>query len=391
MLLRVRRTADGPRAAPAGGRTVSEDEVRRRTRRTPLQALIRLLLLQWLWAVPFAVFFWAMFASWTLQGLWRAYQISFVFAYVIGLALWAVESFVIRRLRSRAGTTRSWIVLESSVYTGAAVVGAYVAATINHFWVVPNFLGNPRAMVFNGLFALLFAVMFAGIGYAMHFYRVSLARARAVERIRAELAQAELRALRAQIHPHFLFNTLNSIASLIAVNPAEAEDTTTRLADIFRYVLTASRRDTVPLTEELGFVRDVLRIERVRFGDRLRVLEDIEPGLEQIPVPSLLLQPIVENAVKYGVSDRTEGGTVSIAARRDGGDLVLEVHDDGPGMNSSTAPPGTGFGLGSVRERLRAAGLRDALTIDSAPERGTRVRIRLPFPDSPVPPEGAAR
>jgi len=370
---------------------VNDDDSRGRKRRTPLQALLRLLLQQWLWAVPFALFFWAMFASWTLQGLWRAYQISFVFAYVIGLALWGVESFVVGRVRSRARTTRSRIIIESSVYTSAAVIGAYVAATINHFWVLPNFLGNPRAMVFNGLFALLFAVMFAGIGYAMHFYRVSLERARVVERIRAELAQAELRALRAQVHPHFLFNTLNSIASLITVNPAEAEDTTTRLADIFRYVLTASRRDTVPLAEELAFVRDVLRIERVRFGERLKIEESIEPGLEQAPVPSLLLQPVVENAVKYGVSSRAEGGTVSITARREGGRLLLEVRDDGPGMAASTAPPGTGFGLASVRDRLRAAGLADALTVESAPDRGTRVRIRLPFPETPTTEQGAAR
>jgi signal transduction histidine kinase len=357
--------------------------------RSARRTLLKLLWQQWLWAIPFALFFWAMFSSWTLRGLWLTFQISLVFVYVIGLALWVVEHFIVHWLRRHAAGAGSRVLIESAAYTSGAVIAAYIAATINHFWVLPGFLGNTRAMVINGLFALVFATLFGGIGYAMHFYRVSLERARAVERMRAELARAELAALRAQVHPHFLFNTLNSIASLITLNPAEAEDTTTRLADIFRYVLTASRRDTVPLAEELGFVRDVLRIERVRFGERLRIEESIEPGLEQVPVPSLLLQPIVENAVKYGVSSRAEGGTVSMAARREGGDLVLEVRDDGPGMAAASTPPGTGFGLASVRERLLAAGLGEALTIESAPGQGTCARIRLPFPETTHPERGA--
>jgi len=250
------------------------------------RSFVRLLWQQGLWAVPFALFFWGMFSSWTLEGLWTLFKVSLVFSYVIGLALWLTSRFVVAPMRRRGGGP---VLLEAAAYTTSAVVGAYVAATINHFWVFPGFLGEPRAVVINGLFALLFAALFGGIGYAMHFYRVSIERASAVERMRAELARAELAALRAQVHPHFLFNTLNSIASLIPVNPAEAEDTTTRLADIFRYVLTASRRDTVPLAEELAFVRDVLRIEHVRFGERLRVEEAIEPGLEGVPVPGLLL------------------------------------------------------------------------------------------------------
>ncbi len=340
---------------------------------------LRLLWRQALWALPFAVFFWAMYTQWTLEGFWITLKVSLVFSYLVGLAVWLAARLVVARLRRRTGIGGARVAIETATYTSAALVGAYAAAALIHFWILPGFLGSTRAVVVNGLFTLLFAALFGGIGYAMHFYRESLRRAQAVETMRAELARAELRALRAQLHPHFLFNTLNSIASLIAVNPAEAEDTTTRLAEIFRYVLTASRRDTVPLEGELAFLRDVLQIEHVRFGDRLRWEESIEPGLEAVPVPGLLLQPIVENAVKYGISSRPEGGTVAIAARREHGDLVLEVSDDGPGMDASEVPPGTGFGLASVRDRLRAAGLPDALEIEAVPGRGTRVRIRLPM------------
>jgi two-component system LytT family sensor kinase len=222
--------------------------------------------------------------------------------------------------------------------------------------------------------------LFGGIAYAMHFYRESMARARAVEAMRIELARAELRALRAQLQPHFLFNTLNSIASLIPSNPVAAEEMTTRLADIFRYALKASEREQAPLGEELAFLRAYLDIERARFGERLAVEERIEPGLEAVLVPTLLLQPLVENAVRHGVASRPAGGRLVLEAARSGDGLVLVVADDGPGFDPAAPgdPSGNGFGLHSVRERLRAAGLPDALAIDTAPGGGTRVTVTFP-------------
>jgi LytS/YehU family sensor histidine kinase len=181
-----------------------------------------------------------------------------------------------------------------------------------------------------------------------------------------------------------LFNTLNTIASLIASNPGAAEETTTRLAELFRYALRASDRELAPLGEELEFLRGYLAVERARFGDRLRVEESIEPGLENIPVPTLLLQPLVENAVRYGVTSLPEGGVLRLSARRTGECLVLEVTDDGPGLDPQAPPSGSGFGLHSVRERLRAAGLSEALVIHSQPGTGTRVRITLPLNHVPV-------
>jgi LytS/YehU family sensor histidine kinase len=261
-------------------------------------------------------------------------------------------------------------------YTLTAILGSYVAAVISQ----PGMLGSTRSILINGAFALVFSTLFGGVAYAIHFYRESKLRAAAIETMRVELAQAELRALRAQLQPHFLFNTLNAIASLIPSNPRAAEEMTTRLAEVFRYALSASERETVPLADELEFLRAYLDIERARFGERLVVEERIEPGVESLHVPSLLLQPVIENAVRHAVAPRTAGGRIMIEARRTADGLVLAVEDDGPGFDPAAfaARESSGFGLHSVRERLRATGLPDALSIESSPGRGVRVAVTLP-------------
>jgi signal transduction histidine kinase len=351
-----------------------------RRRLGPGKSFVRLLFMQPLWAVPFALFFWALFSSWTLAGLWRSYLISLVFAYSIGYSIWAVEVFVVRRLgRPKYKGGHQPLAIEVGTYTVAAVLGGLLGATLNHFFVLPGFLGSARSMITVVAFTLLFVSLFTGVTYAMVFYRQSIARARAVEAVRAELAQAELRALRAQIHPHFLFNTLNSIASLIPADPVAAEDMTTRLAEIFRYTLRASDHESTALADELRFLSDYLAIERARLGDRLIVEFEVEAEVTDARVPSLLLQPIVENAVKYGVAGRPGPGRIVIAARRTDTGLLVEVRDDGPGFDREAAPSGTGFGLHSVQERLRAGGHPDALTIETEPGRGTCVRLTLPW------------
>ena len=346
---------------------------------TPLRGLLGMLWKQPLWAVPFALFFGTLYGS-GLHGYVHAYKISFVFSWLIGLSLWVVRSFIAPRIeRSRDRSETAAGVRMMLAYGSAAMIGSYAAATIVHFTLLPGFLGSTRAVLISGMFSLLFTALFSGISVAISSTREAIEKARAVEQVKRELAEAELRALRAQIHPHFLFNTLNSIASLIGTDPRVAEDTTTRLADLFRYTLTASDREHVRLSEELEFLRNYLEIERTRFGDRLRVEESIEPGLESVPVPALLLQPVVENAVRYAVSERSEGALVRLAARREGDTLVLEVTDNGPGMDGAAASSGTGFGLHSVRERLRLAGPPHAIDIESQPGKGTLVRLRLPL------------
>jgi len=343
------------------------------------RSLLRLVVRQALWALPFTVFFGTINGA-DLHTYVISLKISLIFSYSIGACLWLASHLVMPRLgpaRYEGGRVPLW--LEASVFGVSALIGSYIGAAIAHFTLLPEFVESPRALVVSGMFALVFILLFGGIIYANVFYRQAIERARAVELARAELAQAELRALRAQINPHFLFNTLNTIAWLVRRDPAAAEDTVTRLAELFRYTLTGSERGVAPLREELDFLRHYLAIEHLRFGERLRVEEQIEPGLESVAVPSLLLQPLVENAVRYAVGSRPEGARVRIAARRDGDRVVLEVEDDGPGLDGVTGRGGAGFGLHSVRERLRAAGPPHALEVRSEPGGGTHMIITLPY------------
>jgi signal transduction histidine kinase len=353
------------------------------TRPPAIRRLLRMLWQQPLWAIPFALFFGTVSGA-GAQAYRQAYELALVFAYTVGLAMWATTSFVIPRLPRKPGAQSPTALGIGTSYAVMGLLGSYLAALIVQLTFGHGFLGNVREVVSIGLYSILFIALFSGIRFARAYHHLALERARMVEKTRAELAQAELRALRAQIHPHFLFNTLNSIASLIASDPRAAEEVTTRLADLFRYTLRASEREHSTLRAELEFLRAYLEIERVRFGDRLRVIESIEPGLEELPVPSLLLQPVVENAVRHGVSPRPEGGRIELSARRDRDRLVLEVADDGPGLDDSRPPSGNGFGLHAVRERLRAAGQEGALEIDTAPGRGTRVRVSLSLAATPA-------
>ncbi len=328
-----------------------------------------------LWAIPFALFFGLLYGG-SPRSFLISFKISLVYAYCIRVSLELLEAFVLPAIQRSRPDRRLPLWVGIAAYTVTAILGSYIAALI----VQPNMYGSARSMLINGAYALIFSTLFGGIAYAIHFYRESKLRARAIETMRVELAQAELRALRAQLQPHFLFNTLNAIASLIPSNPRAAEEMTTRLAEVFRYALRASERETAPLGEELEFLRAYLDIERVRFGDRLTVIEHIEPGLDAVHVPSLLLQPVVENAVRHAVAPRPEGGRITIEARREGERLVLTVADDGPGFDPAapTAPNGEGFGLHSVRERLRAAGLPDALSLTTSPGHGVHVAVSLP-------------
>jgi signal transduction histidine kinase len=336
------------------------------------------------WGFPFAVFFWL------LNGAHAGFFLSFlgvavIFTVVIRTALWMTQAWVMPRIYAgRDSDDIHWLV-PGALYGTAGMTGALLSSQIANMIFWRDFTIGPRAWLVTGLFSLIFSIMFGGIAYAQAFQRQAEERGAQVERIRAELARAELRALRAQVNPHFLFNTLNSIAALIAEDPHAAEDVVTRLADVFRYALTSTEADTVRLGDELAFVRSYLAIEQVRLADRLRIDEQIAPGLDRTFVPPLLLQPLVENAVRYAIAPRTQGGTITICARRDGDSLVLVVADDGPGFTPGGLPQGHGVGLESVRERLRLAGTGHSLQLDTAPGQGTRITITLPADLQPSP------
>jgi two-component system, LytTR family, sensor kinase len=197
------------------------------------------------------------------------------------------------------------------------------------------------------------------------------------------LLEARLDALQRQINPHFLFNTLNSIASLVRVKPEMARTMTAKLANILRALL-KEHDSYVPLSQELRFTDDYLDIEVVRFGsDKLRVEKDIDPQTLDVLVPSILLQPLIENSIKHGLEPRIHGGTVTLTSRMNGGRVMIEVADDGVGMvqqpETALKRTGNGIGMKNVRERLEVLyGPEAQFTVVSNPGRGTRVSIELP-------------
>jgi two-component system LytT family sensor kinase len=197
------------------------------------------------------------------------------------------------------------------------------------------------------------------------------------------LLEARLDALQRQINPHFLFNTLNSIASLVRIKPELAREMTVKLANILRALL-KDHDSFVPLSDELKFTDDYLDIEVVRFGaEKLRVEKEIDPRTLAVPVPSILLQPLIENSIKHGLEPRIHGGAITIRSRLVGDRVLIEVADDGVGITAGTSTSvrrtGAGIGMKNVRERLEVLyGPQARFTVVSNPGRGTLVAIEIP-------------
>jgi sensor histidine kinase YesM len=196
------------------------------------------------------------------------------------------------------------------------------------------------------------------------------------ERVRAAADRARLTALQAQMNPHFLFNTLNTVASLLATDRGRARTTVGNLSQMLQEMLARATTPTVPLRDEVAFVRQYLDVERARFGDRLSVTFDMPTAIDWIPVPAMSLQPLVENAVKYALSDRIEGGSIRVSAEVVGRTLAVCVEDDGPGFSNDAHDGG---GLGNLRERVQTLfGERGGLRVDSQ-STGARVTMTIPF------------
>jgi LytS/YehU family sensor histidine kinase len=181
------------------------------------------------------------------------------------------------------------------------------------------------------------------------------------------------------MQPHFLFNSLNAVASLIGEDPERAEAALEKLSDILRYALDASRQPFVPLEQELEAVAGYLELETLRFPDRLTAALHVEPGIGAVPVPPLFLQPLVENAVRHGIAPRREGGRLEVEIQRCEDELRVRVEDDGPGIGGSPHR-GAGVALADLRKRLALLyGDRASLGVDRGALGGCRVTLRLPL------------
>jgi signal transduction histidine kinase len=204
---------------------------------------------------------------------------------------------------------------------------------------------------------------------------------RKVGDLRANLAEARLQVLRSQLQPHFLFNCLNTISGLVESRPAEAQRMIGRLSELLRLALKTNVEDTIPLCDELRLVETYLALEKTRFGGRLGVEIDVDASCGELPVPAMLLQPLVENSVQHGLAPRPEGGTLTVAARRNGGRLELSVRDDGVGLSHANGSNGApGIGLSNARSRLSELyGDRHTCDLRERPEGGTEVAISIPI------------
>jgi sensor histidine kinase YesM len=217
-----------------------------------------------------------------------------------------------------------------------------------------------------------------GVAHALDYRRQSRERALRTSQLEARLAQTQLQMLKLQMHPHFLFNTLNSISALIHTDVELADRMVARLGDLQRLALQHFGAEEVPLREELEFLLSYLEIEQARLGPRLGFDLDVEPGTEEARVPNLLLQPLVENAIRHGVGALPGPGRVEVRARRETGRLHLEVRDTGPGLSSGE--PEEGVGLSNTRARLgRLYGDEYQFELADGPGGGAVVRVVIPY------------
>lgn len=222
--------------------------------------------------------------------------------------------------------------------------------------------------------------------HGWHYYGRSRERERQASALATELVRTRLEVLRMQLNPHFLFNTLHTISALIHENPEGADRILARLSELLRVSLEQSDAQEVPLRQELLFLDRYLEIEQMRFQDRLTVERTIEPGLGDLRVPSLILQPLVENAIRHGIEPREDAGCVRIAARRVDGMLELTVSDNGPGLPENEAiPRREGVGLSNTRSRLtHLYGADHRFELTPAPGGGLEARLRIPCRTEPA-------
>lgn len=308
-------------------------------------------------------------AYWSCQiAGWGIYSISGIamtgqqtgwqFHLIAGYALFTVYSIALTDLLRREMKRRQWLDVLSAGAFGrmfGAAVGLAAVQTFLVFAVDFLFLGSQGMLLRNPSYAIPTWISVSGANCLWLLFYVALTSGRRYRekevRLQLALREAELRALEAQVNPHFLFNCLNSIRALVVENPPLAQDMITRFASILRYNLHRDLDHTVPLAAEVEVVSDYLALEAVRLEDRLRVEFAIDPEAGKRLIPPMLLQTLVENALKHGIAARPEGGDLLIRAAIEADALVLEVVNSG--SIAEPKPGATRVGLANTRERLR--------------------------------------
>ena len=371
-------------------------------RRTPRAVLLSVLLVAGIWLALGAFLGIQMYLNASASGrpvpLWTALDRS-IRRYLIYAALtfpcvWLCRRFPIASRRwvvpllAHAAGLLGFIVLYTALRLAVSpVLNAGTAQPL------PASLETAVDLVRSTLFDQfwMYASLVAVISSIEHYRQLRERELRESE-LRRQMAEYELQVLKLQLHPHFLFNTLNGIATLMLRDVPTAREMLVRLGDLLRIALARSRDDQVPLRDELEFVQAYLDLEQMRFGERLRVRREIDPDALDVRVPSMLLQPLVENAIQYGIVLLRAGGTLDLRAEKVNGTLRIRIVNDGPPVTADRHPSGgSGIGLGNTRARLwRLYGDAYRLQITRRPEGGAEVRLELPLrPDARPGPAGA--
>lgn len=302
---------------------------------------------------------------------------------LLGVAVWWISG----RLRWPTRNTAVFFVLQ--LLFAAAYSGIWLALVLVS---IAFGTGLDRAIEIIGTFAgwqLLTGVWMygitAGIAYAIRVTRSLREKEAARARAEAGRVSAELSALRGQLNPHFLFNTLHTLMALVRRDPQTAEAALEQFGEMLRYVLDVNRaaHEDVALADEVAFIRNFFALEQLRLSGRLRVVENFDPDTLDCVIPSLTLQPLVENAVKYAAASRVEGAEITVSSRLERSSLVLEVSDDGPGITDG-ADSGSGLGLRAVRQRIEARYPGNStFEVHTSAGKGFSVRLSLPAVAAP--------
>lgn len=309
---------------------------------------------------------------------WGIWALLAPFAFAVAQRFPVLGRHRLRNLLLHAPMALLFLMLHATLYTGllhlVPLRPDIMMSTLSYTDLV--------AAIMQANFAF-FLLIYGGIITAFHvleYQRVLQARELQASILQTRLANAQLDLLRMQIQPHFLFNTLHSVSALMARDVQSARRMITNLSDLLRLSIDRDDVHEVPLQEELTFLGRYVEIQEMRFGDRLRVTYDIAPETQNLLVPQLLLQPLVENALQHGIAKHARAGCVRIQARRAEGTLCVSVQDDGPGSGeNSYGVLSEGVGLSNTRARLeKLYGAAHQLIAGNAPEGGFRVLIHLP-------------
>jgi signal transduction histidine kinase len=332
--------------------------------------------------IVFGLFFWWFAGHGKLSELWGYMLVSLVFSYVY-CPLFGLSMPYLAPSIGRLHSPIKWVIFVVTIVGLAAAGDLLITRILLALRMIPpgtywaTYVGNIQLAA---VISLIFCFIFVGYFHLRaRLERTELElRTQELEKERAlKLAsEAQLASLESRLHPHFLFNTLNSISALTQEDPAKAEKLIQRLSALLRFSLDANSRRLAPLEQEVKIVRDYLEIEKARLGERLSCSIDVPPELLPLEVPPLILELLVENSIKHAIAPRRAGSELRITARAEGEQLLLEVWDDGPGFTLEDAAGG--HGLDNLQGRLATLfGERANLNVEER-DQGTAVIIHLP-------------